>query len=77
MDSYRRIANLENEIEAQILVSILSERRIPHLIKTYHDPAYVGIFQMHKGWGFISAPVRYEEEIREILRDLREEMEGE
>lgn len=77
MGSYKRIANLENEIEAQILISILNERRIPHLVKTYHDPAYVGIFQMHKGWGFISASSCYEEEIREILRDLRKEMEGE
>jgi hypothetical protein len=62
---------LESEIEAQLLDSILNEREIPHHIKSFHDTAYDGIYQIQKGWGQISAPASYSEEIAEILSDIR------
>ena len=71
MENYKKIAVLENEIEAQLLESILIERNVPHIMRSYHDAAYDGIFQFQKGWGVVSAPVKYEEEIKEILADLR------
>jgi len=66
-----RVATLENEIEAELLASVLKERGIPHFIGSYHDVAYDGIFQTQKGWGFINAPIAYKQEILEILTDLR------
>lgn len=71
MDNYIKIATLENEIEARLLDSILNERKVPHLMRSYYDTAYDGLFQTQKGWGYISAPPWYEEEILEILTDLR------
>jgi hypothetical protein len=73
MEDYIKIATLENEIEARLLDSILTERNVPHLMRSYYDTAYNGLFQTQKGWGYVSAPEGYKEEILEILTDLRKE----
>ena len=70
MDEFKKIVVLDNEIEAQLMDSILTERNIPHRMKSYHDSAYDGIFQAQKGWGHIEAPLRYQEEIIAIHADL-------
>lgn len=36
---------LRSAIEAQVLESMLMDSGIPHVIKTYHDSAYDGLFQ--------------------------------
>ena len=71
MEDFVKIVVLDNEIEAQLADSVLTERGIPHLMRSYHDTAYDGLFQTQKGWGHVSAPVSYREEILEILRDMR------
>ena len=70
-EDYVKTATLENGHEAQLLESILKERGIPHLLRSYHDTAFDGLFQSQKGWGSISAPESYEKEILEIISDLR------
>lgn len=72
MEEYVKVAVLENEIEAQVLDSILNDRNIPHIINSYFDLAYDGLFQAQKGWGCVKAPQAYRLEILEILADLRE-----
>ena len=71
MEDYIKIAVLDNDFEAQMLESILKERQIPHLLKSYYDTAFDGLYQTQKGWGHISSPDQYSEEIKEILSDLR------
>jgi hypothetical protein len=66
-----KVATLDNDIEAQLLHSILTERDIPHMMRSYHDTAYDGLFQTQKGWGYVSAPEDYHEEILEIISDIR------
>ncbi len=73
MEEFVKVEVLENDIEAQLLASILEERDIPHRLRSYHDTAYDGLYQTQKGWGIVSAPPSRVEEIREILSDLREE----
>ena len=73
MEEYTKIAILDNEIEAGLLDSVLTEREIPHLMRSYHDTAYDGLFQTQKGWGIVSAPDSFHQEISEILADLRED----
>ncbi len=73
MNDAQKIAILENEVEANLLSSILEERNIPHIIKSYHDVAYDGVFQFTKGWGVINAPLVHKEIILEILDDLRKQ----
>jgi hypothetical protein len=72
-EEYKKVGTLENEIEAALLGSILNERNIPHLITSYYDTAYDGLYQTQKGWGYISAPGAYLEEIREIVSIVRKE----
>ncbi len=72
MQDYIKIAILENEVEARLIESILKEREIPHMLRSYHDTAYDGLFQTQKGWGEIRAPEFYEEEILAILDEVRE-----
>jgi hypothetical protein len=73
MEDYTKIAVLENEIEAALLESVLAERGIPHIMRSYHDTAYDGLFQTQKGWGTVSAPDSCHQEISEILSDIRED----
>ncbi len=70
-EEYKKVTTLENEIEARLVDSILNERNVPHLIISYYDTAYDGLYQTQKGWGYISAPGAYLEEIREVISYLR------
>ncbi len=71
MEDYKKAAVLENEFEAQLVTSVLSEREIPHRLRSYHDTAFDGLFQTQKGWGTVSSPEEHHQEIKEILTDLR------
>jgi hypothetical protein len=73
MEDYIKIATLDNEIEAELLESVLMERGIPHLIRSYHDTAYDGLFQVQLGFGTVNAPAVNKDEINEILAELRKE----
>jgi len=71
MTNYGKVATLENEVEAQVLSSMLDAEGIAHAIRTYHDTAYNGIFQMQKGWGIVEADLEDRAAILEILQNLR------
>jgi hypothetical protein len=71
MEDFTKVMVLENDIEANLLDSILDEREIPHIMQSYYDTAYDGLYQTQKGWGHVSAPVSYHEEIKEVVFDLR------
>ena len=73
MDDYIKITGLENSIEAQLIESILSEKKIPHRIRSFHDTAYDGLFQFQKGWGELYAPLKFKGEILEIIENVRAE----
>ena len=49
MDQIERIATLDNEVETRVLESELITRDIPHLMRSYHDSAYDGIYQLSMG----------------------------
>lgn len=68
---YVRIATVEDEFEAQILQSILEERQLKFYIKSFHDSAYDGLFQMNFGWGALFGAKENEKEILEIIDDIR------
>lgn len=76
MADLQKILVLGNEVEARLLDSILSERGIPHMVVSYYDTAYDGLFQAARGWGHLEAPPEYREEILAIHRDLASPSEG-
>ena len=73
MENYKKITVLDNEVQARLLDSILKERCIPHILRSYYDSAYNGLFQFHKGWGHIEAPEEFETEILNIFANLFEQ----
>ena len=62
----------KNEIEAMLLDEILTEKQIPHLIRSYHDSAYDGLWQTQSGWGHIEAPEEYSDEILNVYKQMSE-----
>jgi hypothetical protein len=66
-----KIAVLENAIEAQLLSSVLAQYEIPHRLRSYHDTAYDGLFQLQKGWGEICGPDDVRQQILDALSELR------
>jgi len=67
----QRICVLDNEAQAGLLDTILTERGIPHVMQTYHDSAYDGIFQTQKGWGAILAAPQFRSEIMTALEEIK------
>lgn len=68
---YQKIAVLDNELEADILAQCLDEMGIPYNIRCFIDTAYSTVFQLTRGWGQVNAPIKYQENILDILRELR------
>jgi hypothetical protein len=48
-EGLQSIGVLDNEVQAGLVDTILLERGIPHIMQTYHDSAFDGIFQGQKG----------------------------
>lgn len=71
MGDIKKIATLDNIVQAQMLESMLKEQGIPHVMQSYHDSAYDGLFQGQMGWGHIEASEENESEILALLDDLR------
>ena len=65
----QKIAVLDSMVEAQVMESMLMQHGIPHVITTYHDSAYDGIFQGPRGWGHIEAPQRHKADILTLLKE--------
>ena len=62
---------LRNESEASLLHGILEEDGVPHLIRSYHDRAYDGLWQMQEGWGYVETSVRFAGGVQALLEVLR------
>jgi hypothetical protein len=67
-----KILLFKNEIEAMLLDEILTEKQIPHIIRSYHDSAYDGLWQTQSGWGHIEAPEEYSDEILSVYKQMSE-----
>jgi hypothetical protein len=65
-----KILIFKNEIEAMLLDEILTEKNIPHLIRSYHDSAYDGLWQTQSAWGHVEAPEEYKEEVLQIYNEM-------
>ena len=74
MAAFIKITVLENTFEAQLIESILNEQNIPCRIRSFHDTAYDGLFQVQKGWGELFAPSELKEEILAIIKMVRTEV---
>jgi len=71
MDKLEKIAVLDNEVQAELVDSVLEERAIPHLMRSYNDSALDGLYQTSKGWGHVEAPQSFREEILAVIEDVK------
>jgi hypothetical protein len=67
-----KILTFKNEIEALLLYEILNDKNIPHIIRSYHDSAYDGLWQTQSAWGHVEAPEEYFKEITDIYDSMAE-----
>ena len=65
-----KILVLKNPVEANLLDEILTEKDIPHMIRSYHDLAYDGLWQTPTAWGQLDAPEKYKEMIMKIYEEM-------
>ena len=65
-----KILALQNEFEAMLIGDILKERGIPHILKSYHDSVYDGLWQTDSSWGHLEAPEDYRDEILDIFNNM-------
>ena len=72
MENLEKIVVLNDEVQAELVDSLLSEAGIPHIMRTYYDAALDGLFQASKGWGHVEAPRNYREEILAIIAGLNQ-----
>ena len=70
MDNFEKILTIENEITANLLEDILESENIPHILISYHDTAFDGLYQIQYAWGHIEAPMTYSFRIKKIYREL-------
>ncbi len=70
MARIRQVVKLRNEVEASIMKAELEQRHIPHVIRSFHDSAYDGLYQMQSCWGAVEAAEEHRREIEEVYDDL-------
>jgi len=66
----KKILSIGSEIEAIRIREILDSNEIPHLVRSFHDLAYDGIFQNQYGWGVLEADESDEERVLKIIQEL-------
>ena len=71
MDKLEKIAVLDNEVQAELVDNVLTERDIPHIMRSYHDSALDGLYQARGGWGHIEAPDSCRDEILAVLAEIK------
>jgi len=67
----KKILTIGSEIDALRIKDILDSNEIPHLIRSFHDSVYDGIFQNQYGWGVLEADEENETRILDLLKETR------
>jgi hypothetical protein len=70
MKKTARILVLKSEIEARLLSGLLDQKNIPHMLRSFHDSAYDGMWQTQTCWGFLYAEEENREEILKIYSEM-------
>jgi hypothetical protein len=65
-----KILILKSETEARLLSGLLEQAGIPHMLKSYHDSAYDGMWQTQTSWGTLWADAENKEDILKIYNGM-------
>lgn len=69
--NWEKVAVVDNEVEAERLDLELNNQKIPHVLRSFHDSALDGMYQLSRGWGEVEVPTELKEEVLSILKDIR------
>lgn len=66
----KKIMIFQNAVEAARIREILDVNGIPHMITSFHDSAYDGLWQTQWGWGALEADEADESRILALLEEM-------
>jgi hypothetical protein len=72
----KKILTISSEIDALRIKDILESNKIPHIIRSFHDSVYDGLFQNQYGWGVLEAAEEDEIRILDLLKETKTEEES-
>jgi len=64
----KKILTISSQIEALRIKDILDSYEIPHIIRSFFDSAFDGLYQNQSGWGVLEADEADEKRILDILK---------
>jgi len=68
----KKLVEIDTDFEATFMDGILTEKEIPHVMVSYSTTPFINLFQTQKGWGHISAPSEYLQEIEGIYGEFKQ-----
>jgi hypothetical protein len=71
VDRLEKVADLDNEIEAHWVDSVLSDQHIPHVMRNYHFLRSDGTLQGLGVWGHVEAPLSFHAQVRRVIDEVR------
>lgn len=72
MKKKKKPVKIDKEFEASFMDTILNDKEIPHVMVSYSSTPFTNLFQTQNGWGHITAPVEYLQEIEALYRELKQ-----
>ena len=64
------LRKLDNRFEADVVSAALKAAGVPHLLRSYEDTAYDGLFVTQKGFGDVYVDPEHQARAEEVLADL-------
>ena len=72
----KKLTALENRFEADVVSEALSREGVRHVVRTFEDSAYDGLFVTQKGYGIILVEEEDFARAEEIVKDIKEAVES-
>ena len=72
MKKKKKLVEIDKEFEASFMDTILNDKDIPHVMVSYSSTPFTNLFQIQNGWGHITAPVEYLQEIEALYEELKQ-----
>jgi deoxyribose-phosphate aldolase len=66
------LRKLDNRFEADVVSAALKAAGVPHLLRTYEDTAYDGLYISQKGFGDVYVDPEHQARAEEVLNDLEQ-----
>lgn len=71
MSRWVQAGAIDNRFEGDRVSQTLEEAGIPHMIKSFLDTAYDGLYVLQKGWGRVMVPEEFCEKAKGIVAEVK------